>query len=90
MSASASWMCRSIAESARVLPQFFLFLDEHYYRENRSARIITFLETLYKFPEVEVNDPALQAQLDRQMADLAKAVNDSPELNRAISATISR
>ena len=64
------------------LPQFFLFLDEHYYRENRSARIVSFLETLYKFPEVEVNDPALQAELDRQIADLARAVKDSPELNR--------
>jgi len=64
------------------LPQFFLFLDEHYYRENRSARIISFLETLYKFPEIEVNDPALQAELDRQMADLARAAKDSPELNR--------
>jgi hypothetical protein len=64
------------------LPEFFLFLDEHYYRENRSARVINYLERLHEFPEVHLDDPVLDAEVAEQMARLKEAVTASPALGR--------
>lgn len=70
------------AGQRRYLPQFFLFLDEHYYRANRSRKVVTFLENLYRYPQVSLDDPGLDARLQDQVRRLEEAVTASPVLKR--------
>lgn len=62
------------------LPQYYLFLDEHYYRQNRVKKVVNLLERLYGSSPVRLKDEALQASLRERQARLAEAVAASKAL----------
>ena len=64
-----------------ALPEFMLFLDEHYYRVNRSEQIISFLETLAVPQDVALDDKALQAKVREGQRRLLAALDESPSLH---------
>lgn len=63
------------------LPQFFLFLDQHYYEANRERGIVSYLEDLFEPPALRFEDP--------QIAYQVAAWHDSLRLTIAASPTFS-
>jgi len=66
----------------RILPQFYLFLDEHYYRENKSRGIISFLEHMSERTPVAIRDSLLARRAREGVARLRAAIAASPTLAR--------
>ena len=64
------------------LPQFYLFLDEHYYRENKSRGIISFLEHMSERTPVTIVDTVLARRAREGVARLHAAIAASPTLAR--------
>jgi hypothetical protein len=64
----------------KQLPQFFLFLDEHYYVRNNSRDLITFLENLYTAEVPELQSKAIQRQVETVHERLLRAIRSSPSL----------
>jgi hypothetical protein len=77
---------RAIEEMDRgerdILPEFILFLDEYYYRANRSWKIISFLEELATGDLVNLDDKDLQEKVRRQQHRLHAAIANSTALDR--------
>jgi hypothetical protein len=77
---------RAIEEMDRgerdILPEFILFLDEYYYRANRSWKIISFLEELSTAEPVSVDDRELQDKVRGQQQRLQHAIANSTALDR--------
>ncbi|MCL7977262.1 MAG: hypothetical protein M8863_08140 [marine benthic group bacterium] len=63
-----------------TLPQFFLILDEHYYRHNHSRGIITYLENLWDPDDPPVSNSDVRAQVKSAQERLREAVLASPAL----------
>ncbi len=62
------------------LPQFFLILDEHYYRHNDSRGIITYLQNLWDPAEPPVSNSDVRSQVAHAQLRLQEAVQASPSL----------
>ncbi|MFQ5599218.1 MAG: hypothetical protein ACE5G2_01550 [Candidatus Krumholzibacteriia bacterium] len=62
------------------LPQFMLFLDQHYYQENKSRQIITFIENLYEADDVELKNEKVQERVSRAHRELIARIHASPVL----------
>jgi hypothetical protein len=77
---------RAIGEMDRgereILPEFILFLDEYYYRANRSWKIIDFLEHLSSQEPVSLDDKILQERVRAQQQRLQDAITSSTALDR--------
>ncbi len=65
-----------------ILPEFFLFLDEHYYRTNKSRPIVDLLENLSRRGPVTLADPTLQERVRRQQQRLRDVIEASSALKR--------
>jgi hypothetical protein len=62
------------------LPQYFIFVDEHFYTVNKSRQIISYLENLYATPQVSLENKEVQAQVERAHARLLGAIRNSRTL----------
>ncbi len=70
---------REIDRGERMrLPQFFIFLDENYYAENRSREIVTFLERLHGSRDPELADAGTRGKVRAARRALAEAIASSP------------
>ncbi|MGW8323808.1 MAG: hypothetical protein ACWGSD_19875, partial [Thermodesulfobacteriota bacterium] len=69
------------AGKRETLPQFFLFLDEHYYQANNSRDLITFLENLYGNKVPELKNKAIQRQVEAIHGRLIAAIESSPAMS---------
>jgi hypothetical protein len=58
------------AGSPRLIPQFSIFIDEHYYAAKHSARIMSFLENLLTEDKLDLEDSLLQVRLQATQAEL--------------------
>jgi len=73
---------RALDEGRRsTLPQFFLILDDHYYLENRSRHIMTYLENLWSPDRPDIADPEIREQVLRAQDRLHRAVQASESLS---------
>jgi len=63
------------------LPQFFLILDDHYYLENRSRHIMTYLENLWSPGRPDISDPEIREQVLRAEERLHRTVLESRSLS---------
>ena len=68
------------AGTLEALPQFFLILDEHYYRYNDSRGIMTYLENLWDPGEPPIPDPEVRVQVATAQRRLREAVEGSTAL----------
>jgi hypothetical protein len=68
------------AGQIEALPQFFLFLDEHYYRHNGSRGIMTYIENLWDPGEPPISDPEIRVQVSTAHERLREAVERSAAL----------
>lgn len=64
------------------LPQFFLFLDAHYYGANRERDIVSYMENLYDPPRLRLQDDQIAAQVEARQDSLRRAIDRSPALAR--------
>ena len=64
----------------KTLPQFFLILDEHYYRRNHSRGIITYLQNLWDPEDPPVSNSDVRSQVASAQERLRHAVMASPSL----------
>jgi hypothetical protein len=63
-----------------TLPQFFLILDDHYYLENKSRHIMTYLEDLWRPGQPDIADPEIREQVLRAQDRLHRTVLESRSL----------
>ena len=63
-----------------ALPQFFLILDEHYYRFNDSRGIMTYIENLWDPGTPPISDPELRVQVESAQQRLREAAERSSAL----------
>jgi hypothetical protein len=56
------------------LPQFMIFLDENYYKANKSQRIISYLENLYDPGKYEPKDPEIRRMVKEAHTKLIDAI----------------
>jgi hypothetical protein len=54
----------------RVIPQFAIFIDQHYYSANNSQQIMSYLENLFTADTLELNDSLLQGRVGARQAEL--------------------
>jgi hypothetical protein len=64
------------------LPQFFVFLDEHYFQGNGSRKVISFLEHLGTTDAPDLSDPELKARVRAGVARLREAIRTSSTVKR--------
>lgn len=60
------------------LPEFTLFLDQHFYQANRSREIISVLEDLYSTPDIDLKDTQVEARVLAAHTRLRKQIARSP------------
>jgi hypothetical protein len=63
-----------------TLPQFFLILDEHYYRHNHSRGIISYLQNLWDPEDPPISNSDVRSQVMHAQERLRQAVMASPSL----------
>ncbi len=64
------------------LPQFFILLDEFYYRGNGSEQVMTFLEQLATTDAPHLSDKSLEASVREGLTRLRKAISASSAMKR--------
>jgi hypothetical protein len=62
------------------IPQYFLFLDAHYYEANDSRGIITYLENLYDPKGPEIGNEDIKKQVVSAHEKLTEKIESSPSL----------
>jgi len=62
------------------LPEFMIFLDEHYYQINKSGRIMNFLENLYEPGKISLKDKEVESALRSAHEKLLKTIATSKAL----------
>jgi hypothetical protein len=73
---------RELDEGRRTeMPQYFLFLDEHYYLQNKSHDLITFLENLYLAEVPKLRNKPIRRQVEAFHEELIEAIHSSPALD---------
>jgi len=60
------------------LPQFFLFLDQHYYKANHERGIVSYLENLFEPPALRLEDPQIAYQVGAWHDSLRLTIAASP------------
>jgi len=65
-------------EERDVLPEFMIFLDQHYYELNESRRIISFLERMFDPGKIELEDMRLEVKAHAHHERLRGAIARSP------------
>ena len=73
-------IARLDAGTLEALPQFFLMLDEHYYRYNDSRGIMTYIGNLWDPREPPIDDREVRVQVASAQRRLREAVEGSPAL----------
>jgi hypothetical protein len=63
------------------LPQFFLFLDEHYFQANKSRDLVSFLENLYGAEVPGLKNKAIRRQVQASHDRLMRAIESSSSLS---------